>query len=51
MNGEKLLKAVKKDQPLTIDDIDGPYSDNDELKKLIYTRGIDHNKEEDKTNL
>ena len=50
MNGEKLLKAVKKDQPLTIDDIDGPYSDNDELKKLIYSRGINHIIEENKTN-
>lgn len=40
MNGEKLLREVKKDQPLKIDDIDGPYSQFEELKKLIYDRGI-----------
>jgi sialic acid synthase SpsE len=40
MNGEKLLKPVSKDQPLKIDDIDGPYSQVEELKKLISSRGL-----------
>lgn len=40
MNGEKLLKTIKKDQPLKIDDIDGPYSQVEELKKVIYKRGL-----------
>lgn len=41
MNGEVLLKAVKKDDPITIDSIDSPYSSNEALKKTIYDRGID----------
>ena len=40
MHGEKLLKAVAADQPVTIDAIDSPYADNDQLKALIYQRGI-----------
>ena len=40
MSGEFLLKAVKRDRPLMIDDIDSPYAGNQELKKLIYNRGI-----------
>jgi sialic acid synthase SpsE len=41
MRGEVLLKAVKKDAPLSIDDIDSPYSYDDSLKKAIYERGLD----------
>jgi N-acetylneuraminate synthase len=40
MSGETLLKPVKKDQPILIDDIDSAYAYHDELKKLIYDRGI-----------
>lgn len=40
MNGEKLLRNIPKDKPIMIDDIDGPYADNDELKKTIYNRGM-----------
>ena len=40
MSGEKLLRDIKKDEPLKIDDIDSPYAYNDELKKYIYNRGI-----------
>jgi N-acetylneuraminate synthase len=40
MRGEVLLKSVKKDKPIMIDDIDSPYAYNQELKKLIYNRGI-----------
>ena len=40
MSGETLLQAVKRDQPVMIDMIDSPYTYNDELKKMIYERGI-----------
>jgi len=40
MNGEKLLKEIKKDEPIMIDNIDSPYAYNDELKKNIYKRGF-----------
>lgn len=40
MNGEKLTKSVGKDQPLKIDDVDGPYSQIEDLKKIIYDRGL-----------
>jgi len=40
MNGEIMLHPLRKDQPIMIDDIDSPYAHNDELKKLIYNRGL-----------
>jgi sialic acid synthase SpsE len=39
INGEKLLTDIKKDEPLTIDHVDGPYNSNQTLKKLITNRG------------
>lgn len=39
MNGEKLLKPIKANESLTIEHIDGPYSENPSLKRLILTRG------------
>jgi sialic acid synthase SpsE len=41
MRGEMLLKAVKKDAPIKIDNIESPYSQIPSLRKLIYNRGID----------
>lgn len=40
MNGEKLLVPISKDKPLVIDAIDSPYSKNEDLKKIIYNRGL-----------
>jgi N-acetylneuraminate synthase len=40
MNGEKLTNGIKADEPLTIDHIDGPYSENSSLKRLILERGL-----------
>lgn len=40
MNGETLTKLIKADQPLTIEHIDGPYSEHPELKKMILNRGL-----------
>ena len=41
MRGEVLLGPCKKDQPITIEMIDSPYANNDELKTIINGRGID----------
>lgn len=40
MNGENLLKPIKADERLTIEHIDGPYSENPMLKNLILNRGL-----------
>jgi len=40
MHGEVLLKPVAADQPVTIDAIDSPYAADDQLKALIYRRGL-----------
>ena len=40
MQGETLLHPVAQDQPILIDAIDSAYAYNDELKNLIYDRGI-----------
>lgn len=40
MRGEVLLKPIKKDQAIMIDDIDSPYAHIPSLKQLIYKRGL-----------
>ena len=40
MRGEILLRDIKVDEPIKIDDIDSPYAFDDELKNLIYSRGL-----------
>ncbi len=40
MNGEKLIKPLKANDRLTIEHIDGPYSENESLKRLIMERGL-----------
>lgn len=40
MHGEVLLRPVAADHPVTIDAIDSPYAADDQLKALIYRRGL-----------
>jgi len=40
MNGEKLVSDIKANDQLTINHIDGPYSENESLKRTILNRGI-----------
>jgi len=40
LDGEILLKNLKKGDPLNIENIEGPYSKNKTLKQKIETRGI-----------
>jgi sialic acid synthase SpsE len=41
MRGEMVLRPVRKDAPITIDDIESPYSQIPSLRKTIYARGLD----------
>lgn len=41
-NGEVILKDIKADEALTIEDIDSPYARIVSLKQAIYDRGLDH---------
>ncbi len=40
MTGEILLRDIKKDEPIMIDTIDGPYTYSESLKNIIYSRGL-----------
>lgn len=40
MNGVGLTTEIKADEPLTINHINGPYSENINLKNLILNRGL-----------
>jgi N-acetylneuraminate synthase len=40
MNGELLRNAIQPDEALTIDHIDGPYSENSALRAFIMDRGL-----------
>lgn len=47
MSGEVMIKSVKKDRPVFIDNIDCPYAYEDTLKSHIYARGIELSKPEE----
>ena len=40
MHGEVLVKPCTRDQPIMIDFISGPYSQNETLKQYVYDRGL-----------
>ena len=40
LNGQTLIRDIKTDDRLTIEDIDGPYNKNESLKQLILNRGL-----------
>lgn len=40
ISGEKLEKPIAANSPLTIDHIDGPYSENEALRAIIMNRGM-----------
>jgi sialic acid synthase SpsE len=48
MRGEVLLRPLKRDEPIMIDDIDSPYSSIPSLKAAIYARGLDRAEPETK---
>lgn len=39
-NGEKITKSLNANQPLTIDGVDGPFSESPGLKEKIISRGL-----------
>ena len=38
--GHRLMADCSKDKPITIDELDTPYSESEELRKIIYNRGL-----------
>ncbi len=40
INGEQLTAPIQPDEPLTIDHVDGPYSQSPTLRDLIMNRGL-----------
>ncbi|HJT87182.1 MAG TPA: N-acetylneuraminate synthase family protein [Bryobacteraceae bacterium] len=40
MRGEVLIHAIRKDEPVLIDNIDSPYASIPSLRNLIYRRGL-----------
>ncbi len=38
--GHRLIVDCTKDKPITIDELDTPYSDSEELRNIIYSRGL-----------
>jgi N-acetylneuraminate synthase len=40
MNGQRVLRELKAEAPMMIDDLDSPYATNATLRELIYKRGL-----------
>lgn len=40
LNGTKIIRGIKADHAVTVDDIDGPYGTIDELRNQILDRGL-----------
>ena len=45
VRGEIMLRPCRKDEPIQIDMIDSPYADNEELKRVIFERGVESSAE------
>jgi sialic acid synthase SpsE len=41
MNGERLVKPIGADEPLTVEHIDGPYNESAVLRNMIMNRGLE----------
>jgi N-acetylneuraminate synthase len=50
MRGEVLLRALRADEAIMIDDIDSPYASIPSLKTAIYARGLERNDNASRTN-
>jgi N-acetylneuraminate synthase len=38
--GHRLMADCSKDKPITIDELDTPYSESEDMRKTIYNRGL-----------
>ena len=47
VRGEVMLRACTKDEPIMIDAIDSPYAFHEDLKRMIYDRGVSTGEESD----
>tara|TARA_Y100000768_G_scaffold296196_1_gene230038 strand:+ start:30736 stop:31848 length:1113 start_codon:yes stop_codon:yes gene_type:complete len=41
INGEKIIKDIDSEKPLTVEHVDGPYNSDENLKKMILERGFE----------
>ena len=40
MRGEVVMRDIPAHEPVRIDDIDSPYANNDDLKRVMIDRGL-----------
>ncbi len=41
INGEKIIRDIEAEKPLTVEHVDGPYNSDENLKKMILERGFE----------